>query len=41
MQTLIGGYRGLSVMFDVNRDRMLSLGVIVASLFLASYITSV
>ncbi len=40
MQTLIGGYRGLSVLVDLNRDRMLYLGAIVAALFAASFIAS-
>ncbi|MDX1785424.1 hypothetical protein [Roseovarius sp. ZX-A-9] len=40
MQTLIGGYRGLSLLVDLNRDRMLYLGAIGVALFGASYIAS-
>ncbi|WP_259400506.1 hypothetical protein [Roseovarius sp. SCSIO 43702] len=38
MQTIIGGYRGLTVIVDLNRDRMLSLAAIAGALFIASWI---
>ncbi len=38
MQTLAQGYRGLSVLVELNIDRLLTTGTIIASLYLASYI---
>jgi len=36
MQTLAIGYRGLSYLIDLNRDRLLALVVIAAALIIGS-----
>lgn len=38
MQTLAQGYRGLSVLVELNWDRLLTTATIVGSLYAASYI---
>lgn len=40
MQTLQTGYRGLTLLFDLNWDRLLYAGTIVAALFLGAYLGS-
>lgn len=37
MQTIIGGYRGLSLLVDLNWDRLLYLATIGGALFLYCY----
>lgn len=36
MQTLTAGYRGLSFLVDINRDRLVAAVVILMSLWVAS-----
>jgi len=38
MQTLASGYRGLSFLVDINRDRLVAVVVIAMSLWVASHI---
>lgn len=40
MQTINNGYRSLSLLVDLNRDRMLYLSAIALSLGAASWITT-
>ncbi len=40
MQTIIGGYRGLSLLVDLNWDRLLYLATIAAALFAAAFVGS-
>jgi hypothetical protein len=38
MQTLTYGYRGMSLLFNLNWDRLLYAGTIVAALWAGSYL---
>jgi len=40
MQSIIGGYRGLSVLVDLNRDRLFFLCAMGGALFAAAYIAN-
>lgn len=40
MDHIIGGYRGLGVLVDVNRDRILSVVMLGAALFAGAFIGS-
>ncbi len=40
MQTIQSGYRGLSLLFDLNWDRLLYLGAIGAALMMSAYLGS-
>ena len=40
MQTIQTGYRGLTLLFDLNWDRLLYVGTIAGALFLGAYVGS-
>jgi hypothetical protein len=40
MQNITGGYRGLSLLVDLNVDRLIYLGAIAVALFGAAFIAS-
>jgi len=40
MQTVVNGYRGLSVLVDLNWDRLFSLGTIVVGLLAGAFLGS-
>jgi hypothetical protein len=40
MQTIQQGYRGLSLLMDLNWDRMLYIGTIALALFTGAYLGS-
>ena len=41
MQHVIGGYRGLRVIVDLNKDRMLAIAALLAALYGAAYVASI
>lgn len=40
MQTIVAGYRGLSLLFDLNWDRLLYIATLVFALLAGGYIGS-
>ena len=40
MQTLTNGYRGLSLLVDLNRDRLMAIGTIIVALSVGALIGS-
>ena len=40
MQTMVAGYRGLSLLMDLNWDRLLYLATIVGALMIGAFIGS-
>jgi hypothetical protein len=40
MQTIQNGYRGLSMLVDLNLDRFLTIGTLLAALLVGGYIGS-
>lgn len=38
MQTIKNGYRGLSLLFDLNWDRFISVGTLIGALFLGMWL---
>lgn len=40
MQQIVGGYRGLSLLFNLNWDRMVYLATILVALMLGAFIGS-
>jgi len=40
MQTIIGGYRGLSLLVDLNWDRALYVATIAAALYAGAFVGS-
>ncbi|WP_277874154.1 hypothetical protein [Salipiger pallidus] len=40
MHTLQSGYRGLSLLFQINWDRLLCIGFIVGALYLGAFLGS-
>ncbi|MEJ6479246.1 MAG: hypothetical protein ACI86S_000174 [Paracoccaceae bacterium] len=41
MQTIASGYRGLSLLIDINWDRILYLATIVGALWVGAYLGTV
>lgn len=41
MQTISSGYRSLSLLIDLNWDRLVSVGLIIAGLLVGSYLANV